>query len=224
MAEPIDPALLKRIDQYIEQLCLPADESYPAALRDSEAAGLPKISISPNQGRLLYLLAKICGARRILEIGLLGGYSAMWLARALPDGGKLVSLELLEKHAAVARKNIQRAGLEAKIEIRVGPAMKALDAMIAAGDAPFDLIFIDADKSNYPGYLERSLKLSRPGTVLIGDNVIRNGKVLQNAGGDADLAAIQVFNRNMAENPRLESLLLPCFKENIDGFAIARVK
>jgi len=224
VAEPIDNALLKRIDQYIEQLCVPPDDAFPAALRDSDAAGLPKISISPNQGRLLYLLAKICGARRILEIGMLGGYSAMWLSRALPVGGKLITLELLEKHAAVARNNFKRASVDSKIEIRVGPGMDSLDAMVDAGEAPFDLIFIDADKVNYPAYLDRSLKLAHSGTVIIGDNVIRNGKVLQDAGSDVDLAAIQLFNREMTQNPKLEALLLPCFKENIDGFAIARVK
>ncbi len=224
MAEPIDNALLKRIDQYIEQLCLPHDDAFPAALRDSDAAGLPKISISANQGRLLYLLAKICGAKRILEIGMLGGYSSMWLARALPDGGKLISLELLEKHAVVARNNFQRAGVASRIEIRVGPAMDSLDAMISDGEPPFDFVFIDADKVNYPGYLDRSLKLAHSGSVIIGDNVIRNGKVLQDAGNDVDLAAIQMFNRQMTQNPKLEALLLPCFKENIDGFAIARVK
>lgn len=224
MANPIDYTQLKRIDEYIEQLCIPAGDEFPAAMRDSDAAGLPKISISPNQGRLLYLLAKICGARRILEIGTLGGYSGMWLARALPDGGKLITLELMEKHANVARKNFQRAGLDAKIEIRLGTAMESLEKMMAGREGPFDLIFIDADKANYPAYLDRAIKLARSGSVIIGDNVIRNGKILQDAGGDVDLAAIQIFNRQMAQNSKLETLLLPCFKENIDGFAIARVK
>jgi len=225
MADSISFSTLRQIDKQIEKLFVPPDDSFPAALRDSDAAGLPKISITANQGQLLYLLAKISGAKRILEIGLLGGYSGMWLAKALPADGKLLTLELVEKHAKVALKNFERAGLSSKIEIRVGAAMDSLDKMIASKEKPFDFVFIDADKSNYPGYLERALKLTRSGSVIVGDNVVRNGTALEkDAKGDADLAGLQKFNRDIAENPKLEGLVLPIIKQSVDGFAIARVK
>ncbi len=225
MADSISYSSLKQIEKQIEQLFVPTDDSFSAALRDSDAAGLPKISITANQGQLLYLLAKISGAKRILEIGLLGGYSGMWLAKALPDGGLLVTLELMAKHADVARKNFERAGVSSKVQIFVGAAMDSLDTMIAANEEPFDLVFIDADKSNYPGYLDRSLKLVKSGSLIIGDNVVKNGRALEtDAKGDADLAGLQQFNRKLASNPNLESLVLPIFKQSVDGFAIARVK
>lgn len=225
MADSISFSTLRQIDKQIETLFVPQDDAFPAALHDSDAAGLPKISITANQGQLLYLLAKISGAKRILEIGLLGGYSGMWLAKALTAGGKLLTLELVEKHAKVAHKNFERAGLSSKVEIRVGAAMDSLDKMIAAGEKPFDFVFIDADKWNYPGYLERALKLTRSGSVIVGDNVVRNGIALEkDAKGDADLAGLQQFNRKLAENPNLEGLVLPIIKQSVDGFAIARVK
>jgi predicted O-methyltransferase YrrM len=225
MADSISYSSLKQIEKQIEQLFVPTDESFPAALRDSDAAGLPKISITANQGQLLYLLAKISGAKRILEIGLLGGYSGMWLAKALPDGGILVTLELMAKHAEVARKNFERAGVSSKVQIFLGAAMDSLDTMIAANEEPFDLVFIDADKSNYPGYLDRALKLVKSGSLIIGDNVVKNGRALEtDAKGDADLAGLQQFNRKLAANPNLEGLVLPIFKQSVDGFAIARVK
>src|SRR5438445_7048010 len=163
---------LIEIDRYIEQLCVPGNDVFEQALRDAAAAGLPEIHVSPNEGKLLYLLAKIAGARRMLEIGLLGGYSAMWLASALPDDGKLVTLEIGEKFAAVARKNLDRAGLLQKVEIRVGDARRSLDAMVQGGEPSFDLVFIDADKESYPAYLDFALNLTRPGSLILADNVI----------------------------------------------------
>src|SRR5437879_5949934 len=141
------------IDRYIEELCVPHNEVFEQALRDAKAANLPEINVSPNEGKLLYLLAKLSGARRMLEIGLLGGYSALWLASALPADGKLVTLELEEKYAAVARKNLERAGVLPKVEIREGDARGSLDSMVRTGEPVFDLVFIDADKEGYPAYL-----------------------------------------------------------------------
>ncbi|MBI3831788.1 MAG: O-methyltransferase [Planctomycetes bacterium] len=216
--------LLLQVDQYIEALCSKQDDALLKAIEDSDRAGLPQIHVSPNEGKLLYMLARLSGAKRILEIGLLGGYSAIWLARALPKDGKLISLELEEKHAQVARKNIDRAGLGSKVEIRVGPALDGLKKIAQAKEEPFDLVFIDADKTAYPEYLDWSLKLTRPGSVILADNVIRNGKVVGNAPGDASVEAVRIYNRRVAEDPRLEALLLPLMRESLDGLAIARVK
>ena len=161
------------VDGYIENLFLPQDPALTAALADSAAAGLPEIAVSPPQGKLLTVLARAIGARRILEIGTLGGYSAICLARALPAGGRLVTLELNPTHAAVARANVARAGLAERVEVRVGPAVESLAHLAAEGGPPFDLIFIDADKPSYVAYLEGSLPLARPGALIIADNVVR---------------------------------------------------
>src|SRR5215204_799392 len=167
--------LLREIDTYVEDLFSSSDEILEAALRDSRRAGLPEINVSPNQGRLLQLLTEIAGARRILEIGTLGGYSAIHFARAFPDDGALISLEIDEHHAGVARINVERAGLSDKVEIRVGDAHELLASLI---EDPFDVIFIDADKESYPEYLDASLHLVRPGSLILGDNTIRGGTVL----------------------------------------------
>src|SRR3712207_3273101 len=161
--------LLQEIDSYVENLFTPSDEILEAALRDSRRAGLPEINVSPNQGRLLQLLAETAGARRILEIGTLGGYSAIHFARALPDDGALISLEIDEHHAGVARNNVERAGFSDKVEIRVGDAHKLLAALIEDDEGPFDVIFIDADKESYPEYLDASLRLVRSGSFILGD-------------------------------------------------------
>jgi predicted O-methyltransferase YrrM len=166
------------IDRYITDQLVPTDPALEAALRDSDAAGLPPIAVTPNQGKLLELLARIQGARTILELGTLGGYSTIWLARALPAGGRLITLEADPRFAEVARTNIARAGVADVVELRIGAALDTLPQLDAEGAGPFDLIFIDADKQNYPGYFEWSLKLSRPGTVIIGDNVVRDGAIL----------------------------------------------
>lgn len=213
--------LLRDIDVYIEELFAPSDEALEAALRDSKEAGLPEIQVSPNQGKLMRLLAGMSGARRILEIGTLGGYSAIHLARALPEDGTLISLELDEHHAGVARKNLSRAGLDGKVEVRVGDAKGLLSKMVEEGEGPFDLIFIDADKEGYPEYLEWSLKLSRPGTVILADNTIRGGSVLDPQ--DESARAMREFNESLARDSRLSAILLPLIRERIDGIAIARV-
>ena len=185
---------------------------------------MPEINVSPNEGKLLYLLAKIAGARRILEIGLLGGYSALWLASALPANGRLVSLEVNEKFAGVARNILDRAGLLPKITIRVGDARQSLAAMIAAGEPAFDLVFIDADKENYPAYLESALRLTRTGSIILADNVLRNGAVLDPNATHNSVQGIQKFNQQLAGNPGLETILISIMRDTIDGLAIARVK
>jgi len=214
--------LLCDVDSYVAELFAPPDAALEAALRDSQRAGLLEIHVSPSQGKLLQLLAEIAGARRVLEIGTLGGYSAIHFARALPNDGSLISLELDERHAEVARKNIERADLSDKVEVRVGDARELLAALAEDGVEPFDLIFIDADKEGYPEYLEWSLRLSRPGTLILGDNTIRGGNVLDPK--DDSARATREFNRMLAEDERLSSIILPIMRERLDGLAIARVR
>lgn len=170
--------LITRIDLYVEELFAPPDPVLEAALRRSREAGLPGINIPRNEGKLLQLLAEIAGARRILEVGTLGGYSTIHLARALPNDGLLVSLELDEQYAGVARENLREAGLETRVEVRVGDAKALLAQMVEEGEGTFDLTFIDADKEGYPEYLEWALRLSRPGSLILADNAIRGGSVL----------------------------------------------
>jgi caffeoyl-CoA O-methyltransferase len=213
--------LLREIDAYIEDLFDPSDEILEAALRDSRRAGLPEINVSPNQGRLLQLLVGMSGARRILEIGTLGGYSAIHLARGLPEDGTLISLEIDEHHAEVARNNIARAGLSERVEIRVGDAHELLAALIEDDEGPFDVIFIDADKESYPAYLDASLHLVREGSVILGDNTIRGGTVLDPQ--DATARATREFNERIARDPNLSGIVLPLIRERIDGLTIARV-
>ena len=164
--ESFNEQLAVRVDQYIEHLLNPHDESLAQNLQNAQAADLPTINVSPNEGKLLYLLTKIAGAKRVLEIGTLGGYSTTWLARALPADGQVITLELDQKHADVARKNLQRAGVADRVEVRVGRASETLRALIDQHEAPFDLIFIDADKAGYVEYLDLALHLSHPGTVM----------------------------------------------------------
>src|SRR5271156_3105538 len=172
------------VDRYITDMLIPADPALEAALTASTEGGLPPIAVAPNQGKWLMILAQAIGARSILEMGSLGGYSTIWLARALPSDGRLMTLEADPRHAEVARANIARAGLADKVELRLGKALDTLPEIALEGLSPFDLIFIDADKGNYPGYIEWALKLSRPGTLIIGDNVVRDGKVLDAADPD----------------------------------------
>ena len=213
--------LLREIDAYVEDLFSPSDETLEAALRDSRRAGLPEINVSSNEGRLLQLLAEIAGSRRILEIGTLGGYSAIHFARALPDDGTLISLEIDEHHAGVARNNVERAGLSEKVEIRVGDAHELLAALIEDDEGPFDVIFIDADKESYPEYLDASLRLVRSGSLILGDNTIRGGAVLDPK--DATARATREFNERIARDPGLSGITLPLIRERIDGLTIARV-
>ena len=213
--------LLRDIDDYVAGLFAPPDEALEEALREAEREGLPPINVSATEGKLLQMLVWISGARRVLEIGTLGGYSAIHFARALPEEGALVSLELDEHHAEVARRNVGRAGLSAKVEIRVGDARQGLERLVEHGEGPFDLIFIDADKEGYPEYLDWSLRLSHPGTLILGDNAIREGSVIDP--DDSSSRAMREFNERLAEDPRLSALVLPLIRERIDGLAIARV-
>ena len=213
--------LLVDIDSYIEGLFAPPDEVLEAALEESSRAGLPEIQVSPNQGKFLGMLVEISGARRILEIGALGGYSAIHLARALPEGGTLTSLELEERHAEVARQNIRRAGLGKRVEVRVGDARDLLSEMVNGGEDPFELVFIDADKGGYPEYLKWALKLSRPGSLILADNTIRGGGVLDPE-DDTSRGAAE-YNEMVSKDERLSATVLPFFKERVDGLTVARV-
>jgi caffeoyl-CoA O-methyltransferase len=217
--DPIN--LLREIDSYVEKLFTPPDPVLEDAMRRSREAGLPEIQVPPNEGALLRLLAEIAGARRILEIGTLGGYSTIHLARALPEDGSLVSLEVDEGHAGVARENVAEAGLGDMVEVRVGDARKLLANMVEDDEEPFDLVFIDADKESYPEYLEWALQLSRPGSLILGDNAIRGGSVLD--AKDESARAMREFNEALAKNPRLSAIILPLIRERVDGLAIARV-
>ena len=214
-------ALWTEIDAYIDDCFVPGDEALDAALRASQAAGLPQINVAPNQGKLLMLLAKAIGARRILEIGTLGGYSTIWLARGLAPGGKLVTLEATPKCAEVARGNIEQAGLGATVEVRVGKAIDTLPGF--AADAPFDLIFIDADKEGTPGYFQWAVKLSRRFSLIIVDNVVREGAVLD-ADGDANVQGMRRFFELAAADPRVSGTALQTVgAKGHDGLAVLLV-
>ena len=222
--ESINENLIDRVDRYVEALCAPQDAVLIENLKNAAQAGLPAINVSPSEGKLLYLLAKISGARRVLEIGTLGGYSTTWLARAIPPEGKLITLEVDSKNAEVARKNLQLAGLNGRVEVRLGNAAESMRQMAAADEDPFDLVFIDADKPRYVDYLTLALDLTRPGSLILADNVIRNGRVLDASPSDANARGAKVFNDAMAANPRLESVILPIYRDNLDGLSISRVK
>jgi predicted O-methyltransferase YrrM len=181
------------VDRYFSDKLLPNDPSLESALETSVRAGLPAISVSPNQGKLLQILAQLVGARSILEIGTLGGYSTIWLARGLRAGGHLVTLEVDPKHAEVARLNISRSGLEAVVEIRLGNALETLPQLSAERRDPFDLVFIDADKQNIPTYFEWALKLSRPGALIVVDNVVRSGAVIDADSSDPSVQGVRRF-------------------------------
>jgi predicted O-methyltransferase YrrM len=212
------------VDSYITDLFLEADPVLEAALDASTAAGLPAISVSPTQGKLLHLLARVQGARDILEIGTLGGYSTIWLARALPADGHLISLELDPKHAEVARANVARAGLTGKVEIKLGRAVDTLQQLVAEGRGPFDLIFIDADKPGYSDYLQWSLKLARRGTLMIADNVVRKGEVADPASTDANVQGIRKFNEALAAEKRVTTTVLQTVgSKGYDGLALILV-
>ncbi len=212
------------VDRYLCDALVPADPVLEAALADSTAAGLPAINVAPNQGKLLQLIAQIAGARRILEIGTLGGYSAIWLARALPDGGRLVTLELSPAHAAVAVRNLARAGLDDRVEVRVGPASATLAALAAERAAPFDLVFIDADKSGYPEYFTAALRLTRPGGVIIADNTVRAGKVADPGSTDVNVLGVRRLYELIAAEPRVTATTVQTVgSKGHDGFTLIRV-
>jgi predicted O-methyltransferase YrrM len=212
------------VDRHIADILLPPDAALEAALRDSAAAGLPAIAVSPPQGKMLMLLARMVRARSILEIGTLGGYSTIWLARALPADGRLITLEFNPKHVDVARANIGRAGFAKVVEVRVGPALDALALLASAGTPPFDMVFIDADKSNNPKYFGWAVKLSRPGTLIVVDNVIRDGKVLDEASPDPDIRGTRELYQAMAAEPRASATVIQTVgSKGYDGFAMAIV-
>lgn len=208
------------VERYLNELFLPPDPELDAALQASDAAGLPHINVTPNHGKLLYLLAKLQGARRILEIGTLGGYSTIWLARALPPNGELISLEANTTHANVARDNIARAGLAEVVDLRVGNALDTLPRLTG----PFDFIFIDADKPRYPDYFEWALKLSRPGAMIIADNIVRNGAVMDAASADANVQGVRRFNDLVAAESRVSATGIQTVgSKGYDGFAVVLV-
>ena len=212
------------VDNYIADLFIQQDFALQAALDSSAAAGLPTINVSPAQGKLLHLLARVQGARKILELGTLGGYSTIWLARALPPDGRLISLEVDPKRAEIARANIARAELANMVEIKVGRAADSMQKLLAEGRGPFDLIFIDADKPSYAEYLQWSLKLSRPGTLILADNVIRKGAVADPASTDENVRGIRKFNEVLAAETRVTtSVIQTVGSKGYDGLALILV-
>jgi predicted O-methyltransferase YrrM len=212
------------VDDYFTTQLSPNDEALDAAVRDSEAAGLPEIAVTAPQGKFLQLLAQIQGARSILEIGTLGGYSTIWMARALPEDGRLISLEYNARHAEVATRNIARAGLERIAEVRVGPALESLPKLADENPAPFDLVFIDADKGNNPQYVEWALRLTRSGSLIVVDNVVRQGRVTDPDSADPDVVGTRTALELIARHPRLTGTALQTVgSKGHDGFALARV-
>ena len=212
------------IDRYFEETLLEADPVLEATLRASEEAGLPPYQVSPSQGKLLALIAQMRGARRILEIGTLGGYSAIWLGRALPEGGRLVALELEAAFAAVARDNMVRAGLADRVEIRVGPALESLQRLAREGTEPFDLVFIDADKSNSANYFELALPLCRAGAVIIADNVVREGAVADARSRNPDVLGTRRLCERVGKEKRVSATAIQTVGEKgYDGFLLAVV-
>jgi predicted O-methyltransferase YrrM len=212
------------VDRYISDLFISPDPALEAALQASDSAGLDPIAVSPIQGKFLYLLAKSHGARNILEIGTLGGYSTIWLGRALPAEGRLISLEADPRHAEIARANIARADLSSAVEVRLGRAQDTLPKLAAEHRTPFDLIFIDADKTGYSDYFAWSLKLSRRGTLIIADNVIRKGAVADPASSDANVQGVRRFNQLVAGDPRVSATAIQTVgSKGYDGFTIILV-
>jgi predicted O-methyltransferase YrrM len=213
------------VDEYVGGLLAPHDEALEAALRAAEEARLPAIQVSPPQGKMLNLLARSIGARRILEFGTLGGYSAIWLARALPAGGSLTTLEADPAHAEVAQAGIERAGLAELVDLRVGPALDALPQLEAEGAGPFDLVFIDADKANTPQYFAWSLERTRPGGLIIADNVVRDGALIDGSNQDPAIAAQRRLHEMLAADPRVEATTIQMVGgKGYDGFSLALVR
>ncbi|WP_137989533.1 O-methyltransferase [Streptomyces vilmorinianum] len=212
------------VDRYFTDLLVPADDALAATLADSTAAGLPEIAVAPNQGKLLNLLVTMQGARTVLEIGTLGGYSTIWMARALPADGRMISLEYNPTHADVARANIARAGLDKIVEVRTGAALDTLPQLETEGAGPFDFVFIDADKANNPHYVAWALKLSRPGTVIVVDNVVRGGKVLDADSDDPATTGTREMFELVSREPRLDATAFQTVgTKGYDGFLLARV-
>jgi predicted O-methyltransferase YrrM len=212
------------VDQYINEMLVPSDPVLDAALHAAAEAALPQIQVSPPQGKLLHILVRSLSARRILEIGTLGGYSTIWMARALPPGGRVVTLEAEAKHAEVARANFGRAGLTHCIEVRLGPGLDTLPRLAAEGRGPFDFIFIDANKSTITEYFDWALRLSHPGSVIVVDNVIRDGEVIDADSDDPDVQGVRRFNARLAQESRVSATEIQTVgSKGYDGFAMAVV-
>jgi predicted O-methyltransferase YrrM len=213
------------VDRYLADTLHLDDPVLDAAIAATQAAGMPQIQVSALHGRLLNVLAQAVGARRILEIGTLAGYSAIWLARALPVDGRLVTLELEPRHAEVARANLERAGLADRVDVIVGPALASLEKLIGGGTQPFDMVFIDADKEGYPEYLERSVKLARPGTLIVADNVVRQGQIADSESADPRVHAVRDFIERVAADDRLSaSVIQTVGSKSYDGLALVVVR
>jgi predicted O-methyltransferase YrrM len=213
------------VDRYIAEMLVAPDPALDAALKTSSAAGLPAINVSPNQGKLLQIFARLLGARMILEIGTLGGYSTIWMARALPPGGRLVTLEADPRHAELARANITRAGLEGIVDLRLGKALHTLPVVEADGIGPFDLVFIDADKANTPAYFTWALKLARVGALIVVDNVVRKGAIADAVTRDPDVQGMRRFYEMAAAERRVDATAIQTVgSKGYDGFSVALVR
>jgi predicted O-methyltransferase YrrM len=213
------------VDSYVMDALIPSDPILDAILKASNAAGLPPISVSPTQGKLLYLLAKLQGAKRILEIGTLGGYSAVWLARALPADGRLLTIEIDPKNAGIARINFATAQVDKLVDLRIGKALNLLPAIAKESSEPFDMVFIDADKQSTAEYFEWALKLTRPGGAIIVDNVVRGGAVTDPKSDDPSVQGVRRFMKQLASEPRVDATAIQTVgSKGYDGFAIAVVR
>ncbi len=214
-------SVFEAVDSYIDGLFVETDEILDSVLARARSAGLPEMQVSPGQGKLLYLMAKLIGAKRILEVGTLGGYSAVWLARAMGDGGVLTTLEVEPAHAAFANETLVQAGMSNSCQVIEGPALASMVAL----QPPFDLVFLDANKDQYPAYLREAVRLTRPGGLILADNVVRSGSVLAPASVDPSAIGAAAFNQALAEHPKLEAIILQQVGlKGHDGMAIARVK
>ncbi|MDQ6773991.1 MAG: O-methyltransferase [Candidatus Dormibacteraeota bacterium] len=220
----MDTEIWSEVDAYVNRLVVPSDRTLEAVLAATAAAGLPPIQVSPSQGRLLQILARLSGARAILEIGTLGAYSTIWMARALPSGGELVTLEADPRHAAVARANLVQAGLEGIVSVVEGRAQDTLAEIAASGRSPFDMVFIDADKTGYPEYFRWALRMTRAGSLIVADNVIRGGAVVDTTRSDADVQGVRGFLELIAAEPRVEATVIQTVgAKGYDGLALALV-
>ncbi|MEU6969242.1 O-methyltransferase [Kitasatospora aureofaciens] len=225
MTQPTQQTTWNAVDAYFSEQLVGHDPVLEAATAAADAAGLPKIAVAPNQGKLLHLLALTQGARRILEVGTLGGYSTIWLARALPADGTLISLELDPRHAEVARGNLARAGLGEVAEVRVGRAADSLAALVEQGEEPFDLVFIDADKPSNPEYFRRALQLTGPGSLIIIDNVVRGGAIADAASTDPAIVGTRTLHELIAAEPRVTGTSVQTVgSKGYDGFTLVRVQ
>lgn len=220
----MNPQLFEKVDDYISNLIAPEDTVLQETIQSLDDASMPQISVTPVQGKFLQLMLLTCKAKRVLELGTLGGYSTIWMTRALPADGKVITVEFDPHHAHIASQNIAKAGLSDKIDLRIGKAMDVLNELIATGEEAFDFIFIDADKPPYTEYFELALQLSHPGTIIICDNVIREGQILDKNSNDEKVRGVQRFNQMLANNPKVTATIMQTVgAKEYDGMAIAIV-